>query len=497
MPKILPVELNSKKTALCIIIYLAVWLVGSYLINNSHDLYVDVLENITWSNHLKITYEKHPGLGAAFLKLILYFITNPLLASLVASATCMLVSLAFTFKTMRLYLTKDESLFLIIIISLSSIYTDYSFVQYNQNVILLPFWVMSCYYFSLVLKNNALKYWVLLAAVCSLSVYAKFEVGLLFIVFATYMLFNFKRKYLTNFVISAILFLLFLIPLFIALFENNFAPIRYALDGNVNNTESTSIIYKLLFAQVFNLSSLGYVAVPLLFTIFLIFKKRVYIDKYSSFIRKLGHPLVVFGVYPLLIFAVLQTIAIHLEYGWLLVILSMSVPGFYYLFDFKIKPTVFKNIIVYALLIHATVFIVYNSFIYFGPTVTTRNYGNEVAIEAQQFIARNHKTGQINHIIGNTPHYNQLSLSVAAFLKSKPYANISFNDPLVPYNETSLAVFADCSPQNEQYMLSSGYTFTAHECINIKSTGEYKTVSRDISFYLVRKTEPSSNSKQS
>jgi hypothetical protein len=259
------------------------------------------------------------------------------------------------------------------------------------------------------------------------------------------------------------------------------------LDGNVNNTQDAGIIYKILFAQVFNLSSLGYVAVPLLLTILLIWKKYIFVGQWGSFISRLKHPLVVFGTYPLFIFAMLQTFAIHLEYGWLMVILSMSVPGFYYLFDFKIKTEIFKNIVAYALLIQVLVFIFYNSFIYFGPTITTRNYGNQVATKAETFMMENGMDGKINHIIGSTPHYNQLSLSVAAFLENKPSVNINFDDPSIPYNETALAVFSDCNPKNTNHIISEGFTYTAYECVNIKSVGKFKAVNRNISFYLVRK----------
>ena len=64
--------------------------------------------------------------------------------------------------------------------SLSYFYMANFALQYNQNTIMLPFWVMSAFYFWLAIKESNLKNWVLLAIVSVLSILAKYESIILF-----------------------------------------------------------------------------------------------------------------------------------------------------------------------------------------------------------------------------------------------------------------------------------------------------------------------------
>ncbi|ORU70633.1 hypothetical protein ACC55_06810, partial [Francisella tularensis subsp. holarctica] len=106
-------------------------------------------------------------------------------------------------------------------------------------------------------------------------------------------------------------------PLIINLFYSHFAPIKYAI-GEVNSSTTgyITIILNLLYAQLFNLSSLGYISIPLAFIILLVLRKQIYFEKNKTLLGKLTSPLVVCGLYPLIFFFILQTYATHLEYGW-------------------------------------------------------------------------------------------------------------------------------------------------------------------------------------
>ncbi|MDE4992344.1 glycosyltransferase family 39 protein, partial [Francisella tularensis] len=93
------------------------------------------------------------------ITLVLYVTSNLMLAGLICRCICMLIVIVFLYKLLKLYFNHNTTLFLIILALLSSVFGDYSIVQFNQNVILLPFWIMTCYYFDLVTKQNLLKDW--------------------------------------------------------------------------------------------------------------------------------------------------------------------------------------------------------------------------------------------------------------------------------------------------------------------------------------------------
>ncbi len=84
-------------------------------------------------------------------------------------------------------------------------------------------------------------------------------------------------------------------------------------------------------------------------------------------LEKLTSPLGVCGLYPLVFFFILQTYATHLEYDWLMCIMSLTLTALFYLFEVNIKYKIFDNIIFVFILIDITVFIFYNAFTYFSP----------------------------------------------------------------------------------------------------------------------------------
>lgn len=220
---------NSKRTLICIFLFFSIWIFGTLLIYSKYSLYVDVLENIKWSHHLATVYEKHPGLGALLMKIVLFFTSNPLLAGLICSSICMLIGIIYLYRLLSLYFDKDTTLFLVILSLMSGVFGDYSFVQYNQNVILLPFWVMTCYYFALVCQNNILKNWILLTLSAALGVYSKFEIGLLLITLFIFLLTKLNKKMFKNLIISLAIFIVLLIPLFIGLVQTKLHSIIYAI----------------------------------------------------------------------------------------------------------------------------------------------------------------------------------------------------------------------------------------------------------------------------
>ncbi|MDE5003144.1 hypothetical protein NAI78_13210, partial [Francisella tularensis subsp. holarctica] len=76
-----------------------------------------------------------------------------------------------------------------------------------------------------------------------------------------------------------------------------------------------------LYAQLFNLSSLGSISIPLAFIILLGLRKQIYFEKNKTLLGKLTSPLLVCGLYRLIFCFILQTYATHLDYVVLICIM--------------------------------------------------------------------------------------------------------------------------------------------------------------------------------
>ena len=170
----------NKPLSVYIFGYLFIWVGLTTLFYNEYGIVGAVAENVAWSNHLDVMYYKHPGLGALFIKIV-SFVTfgNYILMASLASRLCILTSLIYIYKICRLYFSEEESALLVMATTFSGFYLFRYFLSYDQNIILLPFWVIATYYFLLVKKSNMSKDWILLTIFTALGVYAKFEMLLL------------------------------------------------------------------------------------------------------------------------------------------------------------------------------------------------------------------------------------------------------------------------------------------------------------------------------
>lgn len=61
---------------------------------------------------------------------------------------------------MRLYFEHKEAIFVTLLSLLSFFYMGEFFPQYNQNIILLPFWTASAYFFIKAIDSNRTIYWL-------------------------------------------------------------------------------------------------------------------------------------------------------------------------------------------------------------------------------------------------------------------------------------------------------------------------------------------------
>jgi hypothetical protein len=466
--------LKNKNITIYLFGYLFIWVVLTALFNNKYAIGGNAAENMAWANHLSVMYDKHPGLGAFLLK-ICSIITgdNPLLATVLSSGICVLVSLVYTYKISRLYFSKDESSLLVMATTFSAFYMLQYFIMYNQNTILLPFWVMASYYFLLIQNDNSYRNWILLSIVTALGVYAKFEILLLSGIMFLYFMCTFKKEYLPKILIAALVFAIAIIPAIIGIAQQNLTPILW-IAKETNSSVHTDIITKLINGQLNNLLYLVYVAIPLVIVSIYIKIKRIGFDNYK-FLSNMRHPLIVVCLYPLIFVLILQSVYGKLPDGWIIAIIALFLPALYKLFNLKLTKSInFKKLITILITIQLIIFSSYNLVKYFNDIIIEENTGNDIAVKADIFW------GKYNDY---PIPYVASSYYLTSFSKSKPTLLRDYT--LSPENTEILVDRDGCNDADYKNIESSGFKILHHECTNISTVGKYTNQERQVSFFIV------------
>ncbi|APC97295.1 glycosyltransferase family 39 protein [Francisella frigiditurris] len=460
--------------------YLFIWVGLTAFFYNSSAVDVDVAENMAWANHLAISYDKHPGLGQLFLKLISYItFGNALLAAVTASGICILIALIYIYKISKLFFTKEEAILLTMLTTFSMFYILRFFIMYNQNTMLLPFWVASIYYFLLIERNNNYKNWILLSVITSLGFYAKFEILLLSAIMFFYFLFNINKDYAKKLIVSGFIFFTAILPEVIWLVKNDYITIVYIFNSVSTAKNHFNLIVKFLLGQLYNLIPIVYVLAPILILFTLLKIKRLFLYQRISF-RYFNHPLIITGLYPLFFFWIAQTIIGEFPAGWLMVIMSLFLPAFYKLFNFKLKHINFKKLVIILLTLQITIFSIYNGAKYFNSILIQENIGNSLSIEADNFWEQ-YNNQPMSYIAGYDPGY----IYLAAFSKSKPIFLRDYT--LAPKDTQILIALEGCNDSDIKDIEKAGFEILHHKCTNIESVNKYKNQKKLISLFIIEK----------
>ena len=116
--------------ALFVVLFLVIWVGFTLLIHSSTSVSPDTVENMMWGMNPSLMYDKHPGLGPLFLIPFTYFF-NPLLANLLATTICILITWLFLYKTLKIYFCEKEATFVSLLSVASFFYMGEFFLQYN------------------------------------------------------------------------------------------------------------------------------------------------------------------------------------------------------------------------------------------------------------------------------------------------------------------------------------------------------------------------------
>lgn len=466
--------------------YVVIWGVLPLFFYNRFTLDTDTIDIFYHVQSLDVKdlfIGKHPGLTLIIFKILLFISPSPFFANLLGSSIFLSLALVFIYKILRFDYSKDDATLLTILSSCSIFYILRYFIEFNHNIVLLPIWIASVYYFICCIRYNNTKTWVGLAFVCALGMYAKFQMALIIAVEFGYLLFVFDKKYLKNLLISFLIFILLMIPEVIGLFvySENIKYISSQLgDDNygfflVNN--DANIILRILAMQLFNIINLFFIGIPVLIILCLLKFKKVTFSKVSF-----TSPVVIFGFVPLIVFFMIQTVQGQLPAGWLIVTMSLTFPAFCYLLDVKvIKKINLKRFLLFILLLQFITFASYNIATFSNDKILTTNNGDKTAIAAETFwneyASKEAKENKKNYVIDRAGWIYGIM----------PNFYDGYSDG-ANYKGEMLSAFNGCDFSSQTQLLESeGFNVISKKCVAVAYANKFKDVYHDIAFFIIKR----------
>jgi len=195
---------------------------------------LDVVENLFWGREWLLGTYKHPPLQAWLTEIA--WQTAGFMGVYALGQICVSLTAAALFlfgKAVKSSLTGIVAA----LVFLLSFYGTLASIEPNANIISMPSWAFSGYFFWRIQTTNADKkswwFWVGLSLSLSLAFYTKYSVAFLLIglFFATISLPNGRRLLVQpEIYLAAALTILFCLPNLVWLFENQFQPYQFAIN---------------------------------------------------------------------------------------------------------------------------------------------------------------------------------------------------------------------------------------------------------------------------
>ncbi len=286
--------------------HLLIWTVIPTITNNN--LPLDVIEALAWGSNLDWGFNKHPPGSAFFIEIFFQIFGAQDWAYYFLSSLFIVISFYFVLKFAEEILSnKLLSLFSVLILEAIYFY-NFTTPEFNVNISQLPFWSLVVYFSWKIYSSKEIKFLDcffigLFGAIGFLSkylfVYLLTSIFLLFI----YLIFIKKdRRFDFKFIITLEVFIIFLIPHLIWLYENDFITIFYGLKRT--GLEETSLLNHFEQPIFFLLKQLA-ILLPFFFLIWLLIDKVKF--KFNIKDKKLFF-LIVINLLPILLIFITSAI---------------------------------------------------------------------------------------------------------------------------------------------------------------------------------------------
>ncbi len=473
---------TTKWFFLFIIAYICVWQILPASLLDS--VYPDTAENLALSHALAWSYSKHPPLGMALLHAIQWVIPSNAWANAIANALCLNTSLIGIYLIAKEHVSEKTAIAATMLSSLSLFFLVNFAVQYNQNTIMLPFWVAIIAFTIRATHHNRCRDWLFLAVSIAGGMLAKYEnimiIGLAFI----YLLCHIKKSHLKYLIMTIITSLLLLSPHIYWVAHHSFETITYLFVQSDRTTVSYwHVVLGALLAQPANTALCLIVASCCL--------KAGWAKRQAPY-PKLSwqSPLCFFAIIPWLAFVILSAfVTTKAEWGFPLLV--AVIPALLYYAHVHVERL--KPIAIAVISCHCLIATAYGLNLYFSKRTHRSNWPSHTLAQAAQHFWNQHTGSQPLKYIGGDeyPIYY-----LTAYLPQKPLMlkNNSFHDAVWInradfYTHGALFVEQGCH-DDSRHLINQGFPVTNRTCLTLPQANKYHPKLLSFTLYLLEPALP-------
>ena len=254
--------------------HMVIWTFIPTLTNNN--LPLDTIEALAWGSNLDWGFNKHPPMSAFFPELFFQIFGAQDWAYYFLSQLFVLIAFYYVFKV-SYEILGNFKLSLISVLLLESIYFyNFTTPEFNVNVCQLPFWSLVVYYSWKIYDSKEIKFKDcfligFFAAIGFLSKYLFIYLLASIILLFIYLIFYKKnKKFDFKYIITLEVFIVFLVPHLVWLFNNDFITITYGLKRT--GLEDPGIFDHIKYPFLFLFKQIG-ILIPFFFLIWLLINK--------------------------------------------------------------------------------------------------------------------------------------------------------------------------------------------------------------------------------
>jgi len=299
---------------------------------SNHNLPLDVIEAIAWSDGWPLGWAKHPPLGSWIPGIIFEIFGNQDWSYYFLSQLFVIISFIVVWKfSLDFFKNKIHSLVSILLLE-GIFFYNFTTPEFNVYVCQLPFWALAVYYCWEGIKKNENKSWLLFGLFAALGILSKYLFIYLLVaidIFFIYLII--KKKFNPKCFISLVPFFLVLTPHLIWLIENNYITITYGLNRAV--TEEPNLLNHFYYPLQLIAKQIG-VLIP--FFIMLLFAISKFKIKLNFRDKKLLFLLIINFVPIILILLTSLIMGAKIRTMWMTPFYLFSGVLFVYIFENKI-----------------------------------------------------------------------------------------------------------------------------------------------------------------
>ena len=395
-------------------IHLILWTLIPSLTNNN--LPLDTIEALAWGSNLDWGFNKHPPMSAFIVEIFHGIFGSNDWAYYFLSQIFIIFSFFIIFQFSKEILNNEILAFISVLLLEGIYFYNFTTPEFNVNICQIPFWVLTVYYSWRIFNQKIpkLKDCVIVGIFAVggflskyLFIYLLIAIDILFI----YLIFFKKeKKFHFNYLISAEVFLVLLIPHIIWLFNNDFISITYGLERS--SVDSSNFLDHLIYPVIFIFKQIV-ILIPFLAMLYFLTKK-IKIN-YNLKDKKLLFLLAI-NILPILLILITSMImGSKIRTMWMTPFYLFFGTLFVYVFQKYIVKQNYKNFIISFLILFILSPLTY-AYISITETDKRTDYPGKQIADKVQTRWNNEFKEPINVILGNEWNAGNLSYH----LKTRP-----------------------------------------------------------------------------